>query len=247
MKKSIIVLVIVLLITIFICYANNSYKNNLEVLTPIRQIDLSVPEPSGLEYDSRENILLTVSDETSRIYKMDLEGNVLKEIKVNGIDLEGITKPNDSTLATILERARTVVFLDTSGVESGRIELNLKGEPNKGLEGITYNPKNSHYYVLNEKKPRLLMEIDSDNNIIKKNKLEFASDFSGIYFDSRTETLWILSDESETIFKCDENGTLIKEYQINIEQAEGIAINYEDSLLYVISDPLEKLFIFKLP
>lgn len=247
MKKALITIAVTLLLTIIVCYLNNYYTDRTEDLIPIREINLSVPEPSGLFYDNQEKVLWTVSDETSRIYKMDLEGNVLKEIEVEGFDLEGITKSNDSTLVTILERSRIVVFLDTSGVEHGRFELNLTGEPNKGLEGITYNPSNSHFYILNEKKPRLLLQIDSANNVIEKSKLDFASDFSGIYYEGLSKTIWILSDEAETIFKCDENGKVISEYKINIEQAEGIAINPEDSLLYVISDPLEKLFIFKLP
>ena len=40
---------------------------------------------------------------------------------------------------------------------------------------------------------------------------------------------------------------LIKKYNIVIEQIEGISINFEKSLLYIISDPLEKLYVFEIP
>lgn len=245
MKKILITLVAILLITIIICYINN-LSNSVDVLSPIKVVSLTVPEPSGLEYDKDENVLWTVSDETSKIYKIDFEGNILKEIEVDGFDLEGITKTDDSTLVVILERSRTVVILDTSGTELNRIELNLDGEPNKGIEGIAYNPNNSNLYILNEKKPRLLMKLDSDGTV-QKHSIDFALDLSGIFYEELTESLWILSDESEAIFKCNEKGSVITKYKIDIEQAEGIAINSMDSLLYVISDPLEKLFIYELP
>ncbi len=61
--------------------------------------------------------------------------------------------------------------------------LNIKGKPNKGLEGITYNPQNNSFFVVNEKKPGLLLEIDSKGKTINKNELKFASDYSGLFFN----------------------------------------------------------------
>ena len=59
----------------------------------------------------------TVSDETSTIYKLDGDGNVVRTLKIEGIDFEGITVIDDSTLAIVLERERELVVLDTSGNE----------------------------------------------------------------------------------------------------------------------------------
>jgi uncharacterized protein YjiK len=36
------------------------------------------------------------------------------------------------------------------------------------------------------------------------------------------------------------------EYRITIDQAEGIAVDDENNLLYVVSDKEEKLFVFEI-
>ena len=96
-----------------------------------------------------------VSDENSKVYLIDSWGKEIKSFKVNGNDLEGITVVDDSTLAVVLERSREVVILDTSGKELKRTSLDLEGELNSGLEGITYDPKEKKFYLLNEKKPQI--------------------------------------------------------------------------------------------
>ena len=249
MKKTVLAILILLLIgIIIICNYNNQDDTHAEiVLTPINSIELSVPEPSGLHFDKTTKTLWTVSDENSTIYNIDLNGNILNKIIVNGLDLEGVTKINDSTLATILERDRIVVFLDEDGMELKRFDINVKGDRNKGLEGISYNINSSNLYLLNEKEPGKLLIIDTSGNLIAQNTLTFAKDYSGLFIVESKKELWIISDEDEAIFKCALDGTVLKKYKINIEQIEGITIDEENGLLYLVSDPLEKLIVYKLP
>ncbi|MBE0570325.1 MAG: SdiA-regulated domain-containing protein, partial [Ignavibacteriaceae bacterium] len=75
------------------------------------------------------------------VYLIDSWGRVVISFKINGEDLEGITVIDDSTLAVVLERTREVVILDTSGLELKRAKLDLEGELNNGLEGISYDPE----------------------------------------------------------------------------------------------------------
>lgn len=82
-----------------------------------------------------------MSDQNSKVYLIDSWGREVKSFKVDGEDLEGITVIDERTLAVVLEKTREVVILDTSGLELKRRKLNLKGELNSGLEGITYDPK----------------------------------------------------------------------------------------------------------
>ena len=150
------------------------------------------------------------------------------------------------TIAVVLERTREVVILDTSGNELKRSKLDLKGELNSGLEGITYNQQDKIFYVLNEKKPRLLLTLDENLKEISRDTLSFAKDLSGIFFDDIDSTLWIISDESQRIFKTDISGVLIEEFKIKVKQPEGITLNKARTKLYLVSDVTENLYVFDL-
>lgn len=247
MKKIITPLVIGLLILAYFTFFRDSVNNEQKVLKPINSIELKVPEPSGLYFDNLNNILYTVSDETSKIYLLNLHGNVLDSISVDGFDLEGISKLNDSTLVTILERDRKVVFISDSGKSIFSFKININGELNKGLEGITVNKQLKRIYILNEKEPGVLFICNYDGTLVNKIKLNFCSDYSGIDYVKNTNELWMVSDESQKVIVCNMNGEVLRMYKTNIEQVEGIAIDYENKLLYLISDPLNKLYIYNLP
>ncbi|MBK7104609.1 MAG: SdiA-regulated domain-containing protein [Ignavibacteriae bacterium] len=248
MRKLFKIFSIILLITISnFCNSNNNVNGISGNIKPVSQIKINVPEPSGLYFDEITNSLWTVSDESSKIYQINFDGEVLNSFSLNGFDLEGITFLNDTTIVTILERTREVVFLHINGKEIKRFSLNIYGKPNSGFEGIEYNSINNHLYIVNEKSPCLLIETDLDGNIISQNKIDFAKDLSGLCYDKTKNELWIISDESKAVFKCSTEGKLIQKYDVGIKQIEGIAINFSQNKLYIISDPEETLYIFNLP
>jgi uncharacterized protein YjiK len=248
MKKYLITIALLVLISIvFFCNFDKNINSKPILLSPKSSIKLTVPEPSGLCYDSNSNSLWTVSDEDTTICNIDLSGNVVKKIKVNGYDLEGITMFNDSTLITILERSREVVFINKNGIEQKRFSLKIGGKPNEGLEGIAFNPNNNYLYLIKEKNPCLLIETDLEGKVFSERKLNISKDLSGLYYDIIKDELWIISDESKAIFKCKTDGTIINEFKVDIKQIEGIAIDFTNSLLYLVSDKTEKLYTFDLP
>jgi uncharacterized protein YjiK len=138
-----------------------------------------------------------------------------------------------------------MVFLDTSGTELKRIKLDLEGELNSGPEGIAFNPENRHFYILNEKKPSLFVELDEQLNIIKKDTLKFCKDVSGLYFDEANQILRMLSDENQLVIKTDLNGKLLEKIDITIPQPEGITLSKDGRNLYIVSDNKETLYVFK--
>ena len=221
-------------------------ENSPELLTFYISEPIPVPEPSGIDLSFDEKAFWVVSDQNSKVYLIDSWGREIKSFKVEGEDLEGITVLNDSTLAVVLERTREVVIVDTAGNEIKRAPLNLDGELNSGLEGITYNPDKKNFYVLNEKKPRLLVTLDENLVELKQDTLSFAKDFSGLFFDGNDNTLWLLSDESQEIYKTDLSGKVIQEFRINVKQPEGITINKERTKLYLVSDVTGNLYVFSL-
>lgn len=245
MSKTIYLSILLLAMLFSFCSKSNTEKSVKTLSFSVAE-KIPVPEPSGLDLAFDETGFWIVSDQNSNVYLIDSWGKVVKSFKVNGEDLEGITVIDDSTIALVLERTREVVILDTSGKELKRAKLDLEGELNNGLEGISYDPEEKKFFVLNEKKPRLLLTLDENLNEIKRDTLNFAKDVSGIFFDAVDKNLWILSDESQRIFKTDLSGNPIEEFKIKITQPEGITLNKARTKLFVVSDKTENLYVFNL-
>jgi len=210
---------------------------------------LSVCEPSGLTMDINGNYLWTVSDSLNEIYKITLRGATVKTLECQAINLEGITQnPADATLYVIDENSSEVIHLDTLGNEIERFQLESSPDtPFNHLEGIAFCPYNNHLYLLNEKYPRLLIEVDSSYIVLNQYELNFSEDCSGVTFDESNNRLWIVSDESQTVTVCDLDGRPVESYSIDVIKAEGIAIDPAGKLIYIVSDAEDKLYIFSMP
>ncbi|MFQ5651625.1 MAG: SdiA-regulated domain-containing protein [bacterium] len=227
-------------------FAQNDFEISLNL---IDTCSVAVPEPSGLVLDASGSFLWTVSDRTNQIYKLALSGETLDTLSYQGEDLEGITQNAvDRTLWVVEERLRQVVQLDTTGVELARTTVVLERKrANKGLEGITFNSTNGHLFVINEKSPKLLVELSEHLVQVQQVKLTFAKDYSGIVFDSSRDVFWIVSDGSRTLTQCDLQGQPQQTFALDIQKAEGIAIAPARKILFVISDLEEKLYSFEVP
>lgn len=242
------ILLPLLLILVF-CFNFCEQKINREKfskVTLLKTIKLKVTEPSGLTIAKDLKSLWTVSDEDRSVYKMNLDGRILKSFKLNGFDLEGISAINDSLLVVVFERTREVAIVDTSGKELKRFKLDIAGNDNKGLEGIDYNPNNNHFFVIKEKDPCLLMEYDFNFKLLRKDTLKFSTDVSGLFYNPADSLIWILSDENSSINIVDMHREVKKKLDFNLIQPEGIAYNPLGNLLYVVSDRKEELYIFKI-
>jgi len=139
-----------------------------------------------------------------------------------------------------------VVVLDTTGTELKRVKINLGGELNLGLEGITYNERTKHFYLISEKDPPLLIELDENLNEVRRDTIKFAADVSGIFYDENENLLWILSDEDQMVVKTDIELNIITKFNISVIQPEGITINNKGDRMYIISDKEEKLSVYKI-
>ncbi len=242
MKKLFVLTLLILVITS--CNTSDNKENIVENITFIKNVSLQIPEPSGIDFNN--GFLWIVSDENNLVYKTDTLGNIIESFEIDGNDLEGITIISDSTMAVALERSRTIVIANISGKELNRFSVEISGELNYGLEGITYNSSNSHFYILNEKQPGINIEIDQDYKEVNRIELSFASDYSGICYDAVRDAFWIVSDESQSISLCNYKFEVIEDYKVNIPQMEGISYDQKNNKLYIVSDKLESLFIYEL-
>lgn len=242
--RSIMLLGIILSIS---CNADdrdsNAPTNTLELLA---SYNIDVQEPSGLTIDVTGTVLYTVSDNTGAIYKLSTQGNLLEVFELNGDDLEGVSTFTENKLLLAEEESRQIVEykMNTGTISRHTIDYESNGE-NSGIEGVSYKENNGSIFILNEKDPGKLIQLSTDFSIIAEYDLNFASDYSGIFYDSSLDNLWILSDQSKSLNRCTLTGVLIERYPININKAEGVAITNNE--IFIVSDQESKLYAFKKP
>lgn len=226
--------------------------NKNDGIEPANKLDLlaaykvDVREPSGLAVNNAGTVLYTVSDNTNKIYKLTTSGNIIQSFDYVGNDLEGVSAYTSNKLLVAEERTKELVVFDLINNQVAKHEIAYENnDENSGLEGVTYDADHNSIFILNEKSPGLMMELNPDFSIATKTELDFASDFSGIFYESLNQILWIVSDESKSVFKCDLNGKVLESFPVNVVKAEGIAVTFDK--IYIISDSEEKLYIFKKP
>ena len=218
-------------------------QNDLELIAKYR---LDIPEPSGLTINSSGTFLYTVSDATNKVYKMSLTGTKLQTFSYIGNDLEGVSTYKGNKLLLAEEKTKEIVAFDlsTGGVKKHPIAYQ-NNELNSGLEGVAYNFNDGTMFILNEKNPGLLMKLRPNFTIIETYVLDFASDYSGVFYDNILNKLWIVSDQNKTINKCTLTGELLKSYTTTKKKLEGIAVTNDK--IYVVSDLKENLYVYKKP
>lgn len=232
-------------------YSCNSNSNTIEPINEIPSLELlnkygiDIEEPSGLDLGQNNKSLWTVSDRKSKMYKLDLEGKILQEISLPATDLEGITYDDfNNNVWVVLEGEGEVLQIDTLGNELKKSTIPAVRDGG-GLEGITINPANNHLFLIKENDPSVLLELDTEFNTLKYNRISSALDYSGIDFDDDENILWIVSDQNKEVFKYDLNGKIIESFSISVNKAEGIAFDNINNLVYLVSDSADSLYVYK--
>jgi uncharacterized protein YjiK len=237
------------MLLLFSCNKNDDDTVPTNKLVEIANYSLNIKETSGLAFGPDKKTLLIVSDNTGKVYETDLKGNVLRILSYKGGDLEGVAyNEEDDEIAVVEERKREVVIIDyETETELRRFKIDVEETSNNsGLEGISWNTNNNCYYIVNEKKPSVLLVWNEFEGVISNQNISLGGDNSGIFVDSEYALLWILSDESESLYKCDYNGKKEKQYKVPINKPEGVVVDREDSLVYIVRDQFSKLFVYRI-
>ena len=217
--------------------------NKEETDTIVAEIfSLSIAEPSGLSYSVDKQSFYTVSDRGT-LYNISIDGKTIKQLHYTSEDFEGVTvNPNNGKIYVVKERVGELVELDSDGWKSNTYKI-IGDSGNSGLEGVTYDAKRDLFYMLKEKDPNMLITYSIADGITKNINLDFALDYSGIFYNQSTDKLWIVSDESNTLTRCDLEGNAEKSYALdNLQGIEGIVVNDDETIAYVVSDPNNKLY-----
>jgi uncharacterized protein YjiK len=224
---------------------NGSDSTDTTGLTLVTSKTLSVQEPSDLALSYEKTSLWTVSDSTGYVYRLSLNGDIEKVLTIDGNDPEGICVISSQVLAVVFENKSHIVFYDTSGNKLKTSDLNISSSFNIGLEGITYNQNTGHYFVVNEKSPTVIFEIDAGFNIVDTVELNLTNDLSGIFYEQNENVFWIISDESKFLGKFDTSFNLLISYELPLKQGEGVAVDYANKLIYLVSDKDYGFYVYR--
>ncbi len=205
--------------------------------------NLSIIEPSDLTFTVGKNTFLTVSDNTGKVYEISRSGDLISTLDFTGIDLEGIcvdTLTGDVYVAQ--ERLSQIVHLSPTGVIKETLTLTgyITADANSNFEGVSKN--GDTLYIVKEKNPGLLIKYNLATKNWTSTTLTFALDYSAITYDAVDKTLWIMSDESHTLFHCNLNGKALTKQSISVLQPEGIVIDHKANCAWVVGDSDKKLF-----
>ncbi|NKB68433.1 MAG: hypothetical protein GKR89_15325 [Candidatus Latescibacteria bacterium] len=187
-------------------------------------------EPSALTLAADGQGLWTASDDSKRIFYIDLEGELDRQrsFKIDHKNLEGLAlHPEGRYLYGVNERSSQIIRFDLEtqktvqrqplralqGLPHG-FEL-LFADTNKGLEGITWDTARGTLFLLKEGAPGMLLEISSDLQTLLNYRLLDARqgfvdpqssdeiDFSGLAYDPDKKALWIVSDRARRVYLYD--------------------------------------------
>jgi uncharacterized protein YjiK len=236
---------ILLLLLVACRKTEDPYGNNLILLA---YYPLAISETSGLSYYNSDDRLLTVSDLTGKVYVISLSGEVLDSLPFTGEDIEGVAFDKlTSQIFVVDEKSNEVIELDTNGSEVNRFKVDLNNLlPKHGLEGITVNTDNGNLLIVSEKLPGLLIEVTKSGEEIARHTLTFALDYSSLFFDPFLKSLWILSDESQSLTLCSLTGVRIKTWQTRLDKGEGLVIDSRNELIYIVTDNESGLSVFRM-
>ncbi len=212
-------------------------------LSPIEEYNIDIQEPSGLCFDETGDFIYVVSDNSGIIYKLNLQGNIVRQFSFQERDIEGITfMPLDSTLWLADEGNRSILNIDTLGNLIDTFAIEGNNEINNGLEGLSYNAELEQFYIINEKNPGQLIITDKVLNTLRTVQLDFADDYSGIFFEAKSKKLYIISDKSGLIARCNTDGEVELIYNLDEINLEGIVVDSDK--IFAVSDSESKLYLY---
>jgi uncharacterized protein YjiK len=250
------------------------WLGDFQVVIEARPIE-GLSELSALTYDPDRNTLFSVSNRPSRIVELSLEGEVLRQIELEGFgDAEAIEYIETDTYVVADEREQRLVKVrldeqqtSLSAENFQQLSLGIGLNGNKGFEGLAWDPERKRLLVAKERDPVRIFEIVGFphteverplalqvNTDPKRDARLFVRDLSSLDHDSSTGHLLALSDQSRLLLELDSAGKPVSSLSLfagrhglsrSVPQAEGVATDNAGNL-YLISEP-NLFYVFRKP
>jgi uncharacterized protein YjiK len=215
-------------------------------------------EASDIAYDPQTKTLFSVMGKNPFLVELSLQGDVLRKMPLVGwSNPEGVTVMGNGLLAIVDERDHMVTIVkvdaDTRELDIAdfpKYDLGPSKDQNKAFEAVTWDPRNQHL-LLGEERPPALFTWKGDGQKLMGDKQALASDeldirnLSALAIDPRTGHTLVLSADSHLLLELDEKGeqvsfmTLLRSFnglKNTIPRAEGVTMD-EAGNLYFVSEP----------
>lgn len=224
------------------------------------------------EYCAEHGRLRAVTNGPNLLLGLSEHGDVVHRFSLDGFhDVEAVAWLGNDQLAVLEERRQSLVLLQLplhpSGIASAQdiareqqqiLTLALWPHDNNGPEGLAYDRKGDHLYLVKERKPRQLLKI-SGLASTRQGRLSlhirnlsdwldssiFTRDLSSVEIDPDSGHLLLLSDESQRLIETTDTGQVVSflplksgfaGLQRDIPQAEGVTLD-DQGRLFVVSEP----------
>lgn len=221
---------------------------------------------SGVTYSPKTDTVFAirnVSSGQSATYEYSLAGVLLRTIThLNLTDTEGIcwmygdtfalSEENPVNRITVVRIVPGQTTLDrnnhlTTSYSSGLAYANL------GIEGCTYDPVRNWLYFITEKSSAgtnntgtwsvHYLNLNTGTfhilfSVLPLGTSGVLSDMADIYYDPRSKTFFILSEESDKVVQIDYTGRLIGQLAITgFTQPEGLSFSPDMRYMFVTGEP----------
>ncbi len=224
-------------------------------------------EPSGIVFHPIRKTLFVVGDEGD-ICEITTNGKLLNQRHIRDADFEGITcSPKTGLLYIAVEGDEVIVEVNPETFDIIKVfwlnrffnntEVLSKG--GDGIEGITFIPNNDNdtlcvanqnekTFDKNEISAICVLDIDlnnpsfEDQNCVISKIIDIGIiDIRGLFYDSISNELLVLSNRNNALFVFSMNGLLLKSIPVPGESQEGITLDNSGNI-YIAQDSGE---IFK--
>ena len=218
-------------------------------------------EPSGICWHSQRRTLFVVGDEGD-VCEIKTDGTLIQKKRVRHADFEGITHdPSTGRLYIAVEGAEAIIELEPETLDvlrefalprtfEGRTVMKAGGQ---GIEAITFVPDPTHpeggtFCVANQ---AFSLALEDDISAVFQVELPLRSktgearllgyfepgviDLSGLYYESASGHLFVISDAANVILEYSRDPALVKAYAFPGDNQEGITAD-NAGYLYIAQD-----------
>lgn len=216
-------------------------------------------EASDLSFNPHTRTLFAVMGKHPFLSELDLDGNVLRKIPLEGwSNPEAVAVMEDGLIGIVDERRHDLVMVKVDATTTSLkrsdyqgFELGDAGEGNKGFEGLAWDAMRQRLLVGAERPPRLYAWNSDGRSPLKGEKQALPSDqldlrnLSALAVDPRTGHLLALSADSSMLLELDEKGGQVSFMALlggfnglkaGIPRAEGVTMDDQGNL-YFVSEP----------
>ena len=201
---------------------------------------------SGLTFSRHTKTFFVIVD-SGKIVEFTRDDKSKRTIRLSGFaDPEGITHIEGDMFAIVEENRGTISFvtLDAKTEMAKRdpstgIKVDSVGG-NRGLEGLTYDSVSETFFLVKERDPMKIYRVTRGGEVSTPWNAESNSfglkDLSGVFFDSGSQHLILLSHESKVALECTATGREVSRLPLDLSKAEGVTMD-EEGNLYICGEP----------